>query len=124
MRAGTPQGAERAEDGAALFEGEADGAVDDEEADREGEEAEGGEVEVEAVGEAGEVGAGSRAGVPRGWGRCSASGGRERGWSGRRMRRVRRPSRPRRRLRGADVGEGEAGGEAGALDDRREVAGR
>jgi hypothetical protein len=49
-------GAERADRGAALLEGEAHGAVDDEQAHGEAEEPEGGEVEVEAVGEGADVG--------------------------------------------------------------------
>ena len=52
---GDADGAQGAQHRFALFEGEADGGIDDEEADDEAEEPEGGEVEVEAVGQAFEI---------------------------------------------------------------------
>jgi hypothetical protein len=118
---GDAQGAERAEDRAALLEGEADGAVDDEEADGEGQEPEGGEVEVEAVGEPREVGAAfGRAFLERG-GDVGERGARER-LVGQEDEAGEAALEPQESLRGADVGERDAGGEAGAFDDRGEVA--
>ncbi len=74
-RARQAEGAQRAEDRAALLEGEADGGVDDEEADGEGEEAEGGQVQVEAVGQPRDVALAVRCAALEVWGDLGEVGG-------------------------------------------------
>jgi hypothetical protein len=72
--------AQRAEDGPALLEREADGGVHDEKTDAEGQQAEGSEVQVEAVGEARDIACARPAGSSR-RGRSPGSGGRSAGCS-------------------------------------------